>query len=300
MEQNKQITGHIMAMISIVIWGTTFISSKILLDVFNPVELLFFRFVIGSVVLWIMKPRRLVLKDRKEEWYFAGAGLTGIFLYYLFENVALIYTQASNVGVITSVSPFFIGISAHLFLKDEKLKKSFFVGFVFAIVGISLISFSGQDGIQWNLKGDLLSVAAASMWGFYAILSRKIGEYGYNVIQSTRRMFLYGLFFMIPMICVSDVQFKAERFLDPVILGNLLYLGVGACAVCFVTWNYAVELLGAIKTSVYIYLIPVITIVMSVIILHEKITVMSATGTILTLAGLGISEYVGRDRKITE
>lgn len=296
MEKNKQITGHIMAMISIIIWGTTFISSKILLDVFNPVELLFFRFVIGFVVLWFMNPHRLVLKNRKEEWYFAGAGLTGICLYYLFENVALTYTQASNVGVITSISPFFIGISAHLFLKDEKLKKSFFVGFIFAIVGISLISFSGQDGIQLNLKGDLLSVAAASMWGFYAILSRKISECGYNVIQSTRRMFIYGLVFMIPMICVSDVRLGAERFLDPVNLGNLIYLGAGACAVCFVTWNYAVELLGAIKTSVYIYLIPVITIVMSVIILHERITVMSAAGTILTLAGLGISEYMGKDK----
>lgn len=296
MKGNNRTVGHVMAMISVIIWGTTFISSKVLLDDFSPVELLIFRFVIGWIALWFMRPKRLVLKNKKEEWYFVATGLTGICLYYLFENIALTYTQASNVGVITSISPFFIGISAQLFLKDEKLKSSFFVGFVFAIVGISLISFSGQDGIHLNLKGDLLSVAAASMWGFYAILTRKIGELGYDVIQSTRRMFLYGILFMIPMAFVSDFHLGAERFLEPVNLINMLYLGVGACAVCFVTWNYAVQILGAIKTSIYIYLIPVITIVMSVLILHEKITVMSVAGTALTIAGLGISEFVGKEK----
>ena len=289
----KKIYGHLMAMISVVIWGTTFISSKVLLEDFTPVELLFFRFVIGLLALFLMKPRRLVLKEKRHELYFAGAGLTGICLYYLFENVALTYTQASNVGVITSISPFFIGISAHLFLKGEKLKRSFFVGFVFAIAGISLISFGGQGGIELNLKGDLLSVAAASMWGFYAILSRKISECGYPVIQATRRMFIYGIVFMLPMVFLSDFSFQIERFGSIRNLANLLYLGVGACAVCFVTWNYAVEILGAIKTSVYIYLIPVITIVMSVIILHEHITLMAVCGTVLTLAGLVISEYMG-------
>lgn len=296
MKDNKQAIGHVMAMISVIIWGTTFISSKVLLDDFTPVELLIFRFVIGFVALWFMKPRRLVLKNRREEWYFVATGLTGICLYYLFENIALTYTQAANVGVITSISPFFIGISAHFFLKDEKLKSSFFIGFVFAIVGISLISFSGQDGIHLNLTGDLLSVAAASMWGFYAIFTRKIGELGYDVIQSTRRMFFYGILFMIPMACVSDFRLGAERFVEPVNLMNMLYLGVGACAICFVTWNYAVQSLGAIKTSIYIYLIPVITIVMSVIILHEKITLMSIAGTMLTIAGLGISEFVGKEK----
>ncbi len=294
MKNHTQASGHAMAVVSILIWGTTFIASKILLESFTPVELLFFRFVIGLAVLWLMKPRKLTLKNRKEEWYFAGAGLTGICLYYLFENIALTYTQASNVGVITSISPFFIGINAHIFLKDEKLKSSFFVGFVCAIIGISLISFSGQEEIRLNLKGDLLSVAAAFMWGLYSILSRKISECGYSVIQSTRRMFTYGVLFMIPMVCMSDFTLGAERFCNPVSLLNLLYLGVGACAVCFVTWNYAVEVLGAIKTSVYIYVIPVITILTSVIILHERLTVMSVAGTVLTLAGLGISEYTGR------
>ena len=72
---------------------------------------------------------------------------------------------------------------------------------------------------------------------------------------------------------------------------NLIYLGVGASALCFVTWNFAVKELGAVKTSVYIYLVPVITVVTSCIILSEKLTVLSVIGTILTMAGLLLSEY---------
>ena len=76
----------------------------------------------------------------------------------------------------------------------------------------------------------------------------------------------------------------------PEYIFNLVYLGIGASAICFVTWNYAVKILGAVRTSVYIYIIPVITIVTSTLILHEKITVFSAVGAMLTLTGLIISE----------
>ena len=67
-------------------------------------------------------------------------------------------------------------------------------------------------------------------------------------------------------------------------------MGLGASALCFVTWNYAVTILEAVKTSVYIYMVPVITVLTSVIVLHEQITFMAGVGTILTMAGLFISE----------
>ncbi len=80
------------------------------------------------------------------------------------------------------------------------------------------------------------------------------------------------------------------KFSNPVYLFNILFLGLGASALCFVTWNFAVKVLGAVKTSVYIYMVPVITVVTSVAILHEKITALAAVGTVLTLAGLLLSE----------
>ncbi len=287
---NKTTTGHIAALITIVIWGTTFISTKILLVDFTPIEILFFRFLLGLLVLIIVYPKRLKLRDRKQELTFAAAGLCGICLYYLLENIALTYTMASNVGVIISIAPFFTAVLSHIFMKtEEKLKAQFFVGFFVAMVGICLISFNGRE-LELNPIGDILAVVAALVWSVYSLLTRKISSYGYNTVQTTRRIFTYGIVFMLPFLFVFDFNLDIQKVVKPEYALNLIYLGIGASALCFVTWNYAVKMLGAVKTSVYIYMVPVITVATSVIVLKEKITWVSAIGTILTLIGLFLSE----------
>ena len=75
---------------------------------------------------------------------------------------------------------------------------------------------------------------------------------------------------------------------------NIIYLGVGASALCFVTWNVAVKILGAVKTSIYIYMVPVITIVTSVLFLQEPVTWLSVVGTALAVLGLFLSENGGK------
>lgn len=295
--KNKRTAGHLTAILTIIIWGTTFISTKVLLKDFQPVEILFFRFLMGFAALWAVCPHWMKIRDRKQELTFAAAGLCGICLYYLLENIALTYTLASNVGVIISVSPFFTAILTFLTQKGkEKPGVSFFVGFAAAMAGIYLISFNGAK-LQLNPAGDLLAVGAAFIWACYSILTKKIGEYGYSTIQATRRTFAYGLLFMIPALFLFDFKPEFSRIADPVVLGNILFLGLGASALCFVTWNFAVRILGPLKTSIYIYLVPVITVLTSVIFLREKITPLSAAGTLLTLAGLFISEgRFGRKR----
>ncbi len=294
--KNKQTAGHLAALLTIIIWGTTFISTKILLVDFKPVEILFFRFVMGFLALLAAYPRRLKTTDRKQELTFAAAGLCGICLYYLLENIALTLTLASNVGVIISIAPFFTAILAHLCMKSgEKLRLQFFVGFVVAMAGIILISFNGSE-VKFSPTGDLLAVAAALVWAFYSLLTRKISSFGYPVILSTRRTFFYGILFMLPTLFFFDFQPDLSRFANVTYLFNIVYLGLGASALCFVTWNFAVKELGAVKTSVYIYMVPVITVVTSILILHEKLTLQAGLGTALTLLGLFLSEYKPRGK----
>lgn len=288
----KLVRGHISAIITIIIWGTTFVSTKILLEDFQPIEILFFRFILGLLALYVVCPHLLVIKNKKEEITFLFAGLSGVCLYYLLENIALTYTLASNVGVIISIAPFFTAFLTHFIVKtEERFNIRFFIGFILAIVGICLISFSGNAEVQINPIGDLLAVLATVVWAVYSVLSRKISSYGYNVVQSTRRIFIYGILFMVPALFVFDFKLQLSRLAEVQNLINILFLGFGASAMCFVTWNIAVKILGAVKTSVYIYLVPVITIVTSVIVLKEKITIWIVTGTIMTLFGLFISEY---------
>ena len=141
---NKTAAGHLAALVTILIWGTTFISTKVLLQDFQPIEILFFRFVLGLIALFLVYPRPLKGTSLRQELTFAAAGLSGVCLYYLLENIALTYTMASNVGVIISVAPFFTALLSRLFLKQEgTLRANFFIGFLAAMAGIGFISFNG-------------------------------------------------------------------------------------------------------------------------------------------------------------
>ena len=289
--KNESAQGHLCALVTILIWGTTFISTKVLLSDFQPVEILFLRFVLGFLALLAACPRRLRLSGRRQEAVFALAGLCGVCLYYLLENIALTYTLAANVSVIISVAPFFTALLTRLLSPGEvRLRPSFFAGFALAMAGICLLSFSG-GALALDPLGDLLALLAALVWACYSVLSRRLAGYGYPTILVTRRVFAYGILFMIPALFLLDFQPDLTRLAQPVVLGNLLFLGLGASALCFVTWNLAVRHLGAVRTSVYIYLVPVITVVTSVLVLREPVTLRSAAGTLLTLAGLLVSEW---------
>ena len=296
--ENKDYIGHGAALLTILIWGTTFISTKILLVEFKPIEILVFRFVMGFLALWIICPKRLKTDGWKQEAVFAAAGLSGICLYYLLENIALTYTLASNVGVIISVAPFFTAILAHIFIgSEEKFRVNFFAGFIIAMAGIVMISLNGAK-LQLNPMGDFLAILAAIVWAVYSILSKKISGFGYPVVLTTRRTFFYGILFMIPAAWIFDLRLDVTGFADPKNLLNILYLGLGASALCFVTWNFAVKKLGAVKTSIYIYMVPVITVITSVLILGEQITWMSGLGVIFTMCGLIISEMKMNPKKL--
>lgn len=286
----RMVLGHLSAQITVLLWGMTFVTTKVLLGNFKPVEILFFRFCIGYAALWLIAPRALRLTDAKQEICFAIGGFCGVTLYFLLENIALAHTLVSNVGVIISVAPFFTAILAYRFLEEEKFNARFVIGFAAAIAGIVLIVFNGNFMFKTNPFGDFLALSAALAWAVYSIVMKKIAALGYGMIQCTRRIFFYGLLFMIPCLSPFGFRLELERFASPANLLNILFLGLGASALCFVTWNWAVKVLGALKTSVYIYGTPVVNILASVVVIGERITPVAVVGTVLTLIGLVISE----------
>lgn len=291
MTQKPSSIGHLTALVTILIWGTTFVSTKLLLNTFTPVEILFIRFVIGYIALLLFYPKLLKIDNKQHEWLFMAAGISGITLYYLLENMALTFTTASNVGIIITIAPFFTALLASWLLTSEKKPQlTFYIGFLIALCGVILISHHSSRILELNPVGDLLAVLAAIAWAIYAILTRKISQLNYHPIQATRHTFFYGLLFMLPILLLMGIRFDTTDLITPVNRTNILFLGLGASALCFVTWNIAVKLLGAVKTSVYIYLAPLITVTTSVFILSEPLTPTLITGALLTLLGLWLSE----------
>lgn len=298
-ETNK-LYGHLSALFTVGIWGMTFISTKILLKDFTPFQILFLRFLLGYILLWLVSPKLLKVNTRREEGYFALAGILGIVLYYFLENLALTLTNASNVGIIVSVAPFFTVLLAKVVTPEKRVNRWFYIGFLVSLSGIILISLSSLSVLEIHPTGDVLSILAAMIWAAYSLVTKKISSFGYNILLATRRTFFYGLLFMLPILFITGTPTIALEAFTMTNVLNLVFLGAVASAVCFVTWNYSVSKLGAVQASVYIYAVPAITVVTSALFLGEKFTPVIAAGTVLTTIGLFVSERSSGEQKESE
>ena len=283
---------HILAAFTVFVWGITFVSTKVLLTDFSPLWILFTRFALGFAALCCLRPHRLRLRERRHGRLFACAGLTGIACYFLMENIALTFTSATAVGVIVATSPLFCALIAVARGNRKALTVRFVAGFLLAMGGITLVSFASGGAIGGdataNLIGCGLSLGAAMVWAVYSLTVARIAEAGYETLAATKRIFAWGLLFMLPALPFGGAL-DLGALAEPVNFANLAFLGLGASAACFVTWGYAVKHLGAVVTSTYIYLVPAITAATSVIVLAEPFTAAIACGLALTVGGLVLS-----------
>lgn len=278
------------ALLCAIIWGTTFISTKVVLSTFTPIEILVVRFVLGYLLLWALRPKKLSFQGIKWEANAFFAGVFGIALYYLAENYALEYTSAGNVSLIVSTAPFFIAITFHLLKEsDERFSIFFFLGFILAILGIALMNYS-EGAFTFDLVGSLLALLGAILWGIYSVFIKRAGKENIDTIALTRRTFFYGIVVLLPIALALGFDISFDDFKDLRVLSNVVYLGVGASAICFVVWNFAIKSLGALVSGVYIYLVPAITVVFSYFFLNEGMNIYMIAGTVLVIIGLVISE----------
>lgn len=285
----KYIIGHLMALVTIIIWGTTFVSTKVLLGTLTPLEIMFYRFIIAYVVLLIIHPKFYKFKNIKEELVIFALGLSGITLYFLAENIALDYTLASNVGLILATIPALTCILARIFIKGERLNRFLIIGSLIAFAGVFLVIFNGNYVLNIKPIGDMLALIAAIMFAIYSTLLNYVKD-KYNHIYLTRKIFFYGLITMFPIVIFKGINFDSSLIGDYSIIVNLLFLSVIASSICFIMWNSSVEIIGPVKASSYIYLIPVVTMITSKIILDEKITIFSLCGMFLILSGVYLVE----------
>ena len=294
---NKQLLGHILACGTQIMWGATFVSTKVLLNYFQPVEILFIRMLLAVIALFVIDPHPLRLGDRRRELAFAGAGLTGLVLYFLLENTALTMTYASNVGIIVACAPFFVAVMVGLFFK-EKQGKNFYIGFVIAIAGVIMVSVSGKQSFHLNPFGDFLAFLAMISWGAYSAIVKKISGWDYPIVAVTRRIYFYGVILLLPVLLYEEDGWNLSAFREPTVIANLLFLGLCASALGFFLWNLATGWIGAVKTSLYIYVSPIVTVVLSMFVLHEKMTVFSVIGSVCILIGLMISQGKPAGQKV--
>lgn len=268
----------------------------LLLD-FSPLWILLIRFAIGLCALCVLRPHVLRLKERKHEILFIAAGATGIGAYYLMENVALVYTTATAVGVIVAASPLFTAILTAMLGDKSSLNLRFVLGFVVAMGGLVVIGIgSNPQGGAFTLTGDailgdVLALLAGLVWAIYSLLVQRISDLGYETVASTKRTFIWGLVFIVPATLIIDgATFPIRAVFEWQNTLNLLFLGVIASAACFVAWGISVKHLGPTVSTTYIYLVPAITATAAIILLGEPLNIEVVIGAIMTISGLPISQ----------
>ena len=291
MQNREKLTGWLFAAFTITVWGSTFISSKKLLGLYSPSQIMVTRFFLAYCALWLLRPRKLTL-SRRQELGFLLLGLFGCSLYFYTENTALTYTLASNVSIIVAAAPIFTAILAHL-AGEERFRRNTLWGFLVAFTGVVLVVCNGTFVLKLNPKGDLLALGAAACWAVYSVLVRKLGQ-GVDPILLTRRTLFWGILTALPMVLLEGKPYPTAPLLTPVIAGNFLFLGLVGSGLCYVLWNKAFRLLGVVATNNFIYLTPFVTIVTARLFLDEPISPLALLGAVLITIGVVASQWEPR------
>lgn len=289
MFKNRTLLFHIITALVVIVWGVTFVSTKVLLQHgMGPMDIMFYRFVIAYLCILAISYKRLWADNWKDEFMLMLSGLTGGTLYFIAENNALGISQASNVALLVCTTPIFTALLSHWCFK-EPLRKNMMIGSVIALIGVGLVVFSGSVILQINPLGDFLSVMAALMWAIYCLILKPLGN-RYSTAFITRKVFLYSIISAFAYFLYDPLLMDIEILTHPVVVLNLLFLGIVASMICFIAWNAAVKVLGPSRTANYIYVQPVSTLILSSIILSEVITVTSMIGALCIIGGVYLAE----------
>ncbi len=140
-----------------------------------------------------------------------------------------------------------------------------------------------------NPLGDMLSLLAAFSWAIYSLVLRRLNAL-YTVMFITRKTFFYGVITAIPFMLLEPTETTPSVLLRTEVWSNLLFLGVFASMLAYLIWAQAIKHLGAIKASNYLYVQPIITLVASVLLIGEHITIVGYIGCTLILLGVWLGD----------
>lgn len=280
---------HFLAAVIVLIWGCTFINSKLLLNHgMEAHEIYALRFLFAYVCILFISPRKLWSDSWQDELRMFVLGITGGTLYFITENEAVRIGYVNNVSFIVCTAPMVTTLLALIFIKEVKATRNLVVGTILATLGVGFVIFNGHFVLNLNPLGDMLALCACLCWAIYSILLKNVSE-KYSAVFITRKVFFYGLVTVLPVFIFSPWHFSLNSFMRPVVWGNLLFLGFVASFMCFVLWSWVSKQLGALVASNYIYLNPISTVVFSAIFLGETMTLMAFIGSSMILFGVYLS-----------
>lgn len=290
-----KLLANIGALIVVVAWGVSFLSTKVLLvdGGFSPVEVFVYRFCFAYFLLLIFTYRNILANTYKDELLFLVCGMCAGSFYFIAENMALEHTTTGNVSLLVSISPIFTTVLMAIIYKFVP-KPNVIIGSIIAFAGVACIIFSSGEGFEINPLGDLIALSASLSWAVYTIVVKRLTPI-YTSLFITRKLFFYGVITAIPLLFIQPQPLRLGLLFDlqqPIFLFNFLFLGIFCSAFAYLVWNEVMKKLGPIKSNNYLYVQPLVTMIAGYFILEEKILILGYIGCILIIGGIILSEKI--------
>lgn len=287
---------HIGAIITVTAWGVSFVSTRVLLDNgLGPAEIYIYRFILAYIMILAMCHKRIWSNSFRDELLFMSCGLCAGSIYFIAENMALEYTFVTNVSLLVTTSPLITTLLMWLIYKNETPGKGTIIGSVIAFMGVACVIFNSSFVVKMNPLGDILSILAALSWSIYSLVLKKLNAI-YSVMFISRKTFFYGVLTALPFMLFQPELSSPSILLRTDVWSNLLFLGAFASMIAYILWAQSVKYLGAIKASNYMYISPIITLIASVLLLDESLSIIGGIGCVLILGGMWLGEYLERKK----
>lgn len=289
-----KIIPHLALVIGMAAWASSFIGLKFALTEYSPFEVVAGRMIVASIIcIPFLKPLAELLKNRRKRLILLAGVLCEPCLYFLFETSALRYTSSAQAGMVLAIMPLTVGFCAWLLLKEKQTLQAW-TGFVMAFFGVFWLSFSGETSASAPnpFLGNMLELGAVFCGMGYTLSCRSLTS-DMSPWVFTAAMAYGGTLFYVPLTFLP-IEF-APVVLDVEIpswmpLFAIFYLGIVVSLLGYGFYNYGVAKLSATEAAAYINLIPVITLVIGMVFLQERLTFEQYVASALILGGMLLSQ----------
>ncbi len=286
----KLILVYVLLTISMILWGTSFVWSKVALSHYNSITIVFFRLLVSTIV---MVPVLIVTKKfrfpAKKHWpMFLLLALFEPFLYFIGETTGLSYVDPSMASVIISVIPLFTPFVAYYFL-NERITVLNVLGIVISITGIVVLVLGKDMSLQVSLIGlGLLFLAIIAANG-YSVMIKKIPD-EYSIFNIIIWQNIIGMIYFAPLLAIfSRNDIMVTGFVEEAFWA-IFNLGFFASTLAFLFYMYGLKFMSVTKVNVFTNVIPIFTIIVSYFFLGEEIGPKKILGILIVIIGVVISQ----------
>ncbi|PWN75493.1 EamA family transporter [Bacillus cereus] len=289
----QTILGAICLSLAASIWGGMYVVSKYVLDFIPPLTLVWLRFIIAFVVLYMIlkiaeKKQKKTVTIRKKDWLlFAWIGFIGYFISITCQFIGTKLSDAHTGSLVTSATPAFMVIFAAIILK-EKLTAHRLLSTIIATIGVIIV-------IGWDIEigsyfiGTIILVGAAITWALLSIYV-KIASARFSSLVITTYAIFFSLFFITPFM-VWEFQSNPIEHMNLYVVLGVLYLGIVSTAGAFFLWNKGLELMDASIGSLFFFFQPIVGSLLGWLLLNETLNSNFFIGGILIICSVFITTF---------